>query len=384
MAELQQIEQDLIKLLGQRITALAESNSTHTPEDTAAIAHLLAQARVPEFVWKSIVVSCAAAIATSPPPQIPARRVTVIGGRGKMGHFFVQQLSLAGHNVKILEQDDWQNGDRLLGEANLVLICVPTEHTLAVIEKAAPYLTSSTTLADTTSIKTPIVKAMLKHHAGPVLSLHPMFGPGVQSFLSQNVVVCSGRRQDAFQWFLDLIESRGGKLVTCTPEEHDQMMVTIQAIRHFSTFSLGVFLAEEGVDISRSLDFSSPPYRLKIDLISRLFSQDMSLYLGIMLTQEDHRQAIERLANTYTRLAQLVIQKDQATLRQEFESARRVFQQEETRALKESTHVIDSLSLLLAANQVKGQETTPPTPHSNIKKDCYTGPNRLPMAVEHE
>lgn len=362
--ELRQIERDLIKLLGQRIAVLAGSNLSCTTEETATIADLLAQAKVPEFVWKNVVVGCAAAVSAErnseattmfPSVPLPPRRVTVIGGRGKMGRFFVQQLSLAGHIVEILEQDDWDNGDRLLGSADLVLVCVPTEHTLAVIEKAAPYLTNSTALVDTTSVKAPIVQAMLRHHTGPVLSLHPMFGPGVQSFLSQNVVVCPGRREEEFQWFLTLIESRGGKLILCTPEEHDRMMVVIQAIRHFSTFSLGVFLAEEGIDIGRSLEFSSPPYRLKVDLVSRLFNQDASLYWGIMLAQEEHRQAIQRLANTCTRLAQLVAQQDQAALNQEFEAARSSFRQDATRSLKESTHVIDSLSLLLAADKAQEQ-----------------------------
>ena len=277
-----------------------------------------------------------------------------------MGQFFTRQLSTAGHHVRILEPNDWEHADQLLGNAELVLICVPTEHAVTVIEKASQYLAPDTALADITSIKTPIVEAMLEQHSGPVLSLHPMFGPGTDSFLSQNVVACPARTQEAFQWLLDLLESRGGKVTVCTPQEHDQMMGIIQAIRHFSTFSLGVFLAEEGIDINQSLEFSSPLYRLKVDMVSRLFAQDSSLPLGIMLHAEEHRQAISRLATTYSRLAQLVSQKDYATLRQEFESTRGVFEQETTRALTETNYVIDSLSVLLAAadsQQKDGQKT---------------------------
>jgi prephenate dehydrogenase len=357
---LKEIDREIISLLSKRIEILKDPKSQGLQVESAETAKLLAKAGVPEFVWKSITISCAAAIASSSSSTpVKPRKVTVIGGNGKLGRFFSQQLSNAGHNVSILEHNDWENAPHLLGAAELVLVCVPIEHTLSVIQKAAPYLKADTALADITSVKTPIVQELLKQHLGPVLSLHPMFGPGVRSFLSQNVVVCPGRQEQAFQWLLDLIESNGGKLIACTPEEHDRMMVAIQAIRHFTTFSLGVFLAEEGIDIRRSLDFSSPLYRLEIGIVSRLFAQDPALYIDIMLTASDRRQAITRLANTYSRLAQLVESQDGEALKREFENTCSTFAQGSTQAVAESNHAISSLSLLLAANVTETQRTAP-------------------------
>lgn len=350
---LRDIDRELIDLLGKRIAILNASNLPVQIESDDTT-QLLAQTGVPEFVWQSINTSCAAAIATPKSSNgIRPRNVVVIGGNGSLGSFFVRELSLAGHNVSVFARKDWDNAEQILKDAELVLICVPIERTIDVIAKTAPYLKSTTALADITSIKTPIVEALLQHHKGPVLSLHPMFGPGVRSLLAQNVVVCPGREQQVFQWLLDLIASRGGKLLSCTPEEHDRMMIAIQAIRHFSTFSLGVFLAEEGIDISRSLDFASPLYRVEIDIVSRLFAQDPSLYIDIMLTATERRQAIGRLAETYTRLAQLVAQKDRAALKREFETTSSTFQPEASRAMQESKHIIDSLSLLIAANDAE-------------------------------
>lgn len=347
--KLQQIDRELIELLSRRIAVLRGVEFPSLDEQSDRITSLLAQAGVPKFVWQNIVLSCAASLATTSSAANTMRRVTVIGGRGRMGSFFAQQLSTAGHNVKILDRDDWNDAGKLLAEAELVLVCVPVEHTLDAICKAARYLNPTTALADITSIKTSIVQSMLEHHAGPVLSLHPMFGPGIKSFLSQNVVVCPGRKDEAFRWLLDIIESEGGKLIFCTPQEHDQMMVAIQAIRHFSTFSLGVFLAEEDLDICRSLEFSSPLYRLEIGLIGRLFAQQASLYVDIMLATEERREAIVRLASTYHRLAQLVGQQDRDRLIREFESASSIFVKENTCAVEESTRVINVLSTLLAA-----------------------------------
>jgi prephenate dehydrogenase len=341
------INRDLIRLLGQQIAFLSQSRPHFEEID---LAHLLAENGVPEFVWKNLMLNCKAASTNPIPPFVKSRRVTIIGGCGKMGFFFGHFLAQAGHYVNNLERD-WSDAPHLLAEADLVLIAVPIEQTLTVVEKASPFLNPSTVLADLTSIKTPIVCAMLEHHPGPVLGLHPMFGPGVQSFLAQNIVVCPGRNIEAGQWFLDFMEDRGAKLSVSTPEEHDRMMVNVQAIRHFISFSLGVFLAQEGTDLNQTLNFASPLYRLQLDMVSRLFAQDSSLAFKLMLGTPEHKDAIARLEATISRLAQMLEQNDQAALQQAFETTRSIFGQDANRALGESNYLINSLSIFLAAQE---------------------------------
>ena len=48
-------------------------------------------------------------------------------------------------------------------------------------------------LADVTSVKAGPVSAMLAAHPGPVLGLHPMFGPDVGSLSAQRIVSCPAR-----------------------------------------------------------------------------------------------------------------------------------------------------------------------------------------------
>lgn len=266
---------------------------------------------------------------TSPSAKAPARsvsrRITVVGGGGLMGRFFVQQFSEAGHKVNVLEQNNWHQAQRLLKGANLVLLCVPIEYTAAVVRDIALYLSPETALADITSIKAPIVQTMLAHHNGPVMGLHPMFGPQVSSFQSQTIVVCPGREDQAFQWLLELMQQAGGKLTVCTPEEHDQMMLTIQGVRHFATLSLGIFLANESIDLKRSLELSSPSYRELIDMVSRLFSQSPELVADIMLFNQERREMIAKLSETYSRLAQIAMNNDREALVDEFRSAQQVW-----------------------------------------------------------
>lgn len=277
--------------------------------------------------------------------------MTLIGGAGRMGRLLAESLTAAGHETRVLDAGDWDRAPELLGDADLALLCAPIEAMLEVIPAAAKHLPAEAALADITSVKTPYVRAMLEAHPGPVLGLHPMFGPSVGTLLAQRVVVCPARRPEAYRWFLELLESHGARLVETTPEEHDRMMTAIQAIRHFATLCFGSFLASEGVDAERSLAFSSPVYRLEVDMVGRLFAQDAALYADIMLATPERREAIGRLAELYGRMARLAAANDREGLIAAFEEAAAAWGPEAQRALEESDRVIEFLGHLLTARE---------------------------------
>jgi prephenate dehydrogenase len=325
--QLKKTDQKLIALLSDRISLLAASEAPSLDEQLADVAPLLAQAGIPESVWTGVLNSChATLIPKYGTNHLTPRQITIIGGCGRMGRLFKEQLSLVGNTVSVLEHEDWDYADKLLSQAELVLVSVPIEHTVDVIKRAAKHLTPTTALCDITSIKAQPTQAMLEYHSGPVMGLHPMFGPNIKSFFGQKVVVCPGRNDDSFQWFLEFIKTKGAELVFCTPEEHDRMMVIVQATQHFCRFSLGIFLTQARIDIEQSLTMSTPNYRQEIDIVKRLFSQNPHLCVDIMLATEERCDAISFLADTYSQLARLVAKKDREGLIQEFEKAQSFFE----------------------------------------------------------
>ncbi|MBF2065414.1 MAG: bifunctional chorismate mutase/prephenate dehydrogenase [Calothrix sp. C42_A2020_038] len=259
-------------------------------------------------------------------PRVNTKNITIIGGHGRMGKFFTNQLVDTGHQVDILEKD-WFNAEKLLSEADLVLCSVPIKCTVEVIERAAKFLNPTTALADITSVKAEPVKAMLKYHSGAVIGLHPMFGPSTRSFRGQKVVVCPGRNDEVFDWLLNLMRNQGAELIYSMPEEHDRMMVMIQATRHFCRLTQAVYLAQEQTDIDKSLLMSSPSYRQEIEILKRLLNQNPQLCVDIMLATQERCQAIKSLAETYIRLAELVENQDREALIQEIETTQTFFNQ---------------------------------------------------------
>ncbi|HEJ9439348.1 bifunctional chorismate mutase/prephenate dehydrogenase [Proteus mirabilis] len=221
-------------------------------------------------------------------------KIVIVGGKGKMGRLFSRLFTLSGYQVESLEADEWQNkSPGIFADAGMVIISVPIHLTVDVIEQLPP-LPENCLLVDLASIKQAPLEAMLKAHNGPVLGLHPMFGPDVPSLAKQVIAYCEGRDLSHFEWLLEQLMVWGARVEAITAQEHDKNMSFIQALRHFTTFAYGQHLVKENVDLASLLRLSSPIYRLELAMIGRLFAQDPQLYADIILSSQENINLIRR------------------------------------------------------------------------------------------
>ena len=220
-------------------------------------------------------------------------KVVIIGGQGQLGRLFGQMFGLSGYRVETLEQGDWPRADEILADAGLVMVAVPIDITCQIIDRLGK-LPADCLLVDVTSVKSAPLEHMLAVHQGPVLGLHPMFGPDVASLAKQVIVCCQGRDPAASQWLLDQMTIWGARLQQVEAKAHDEAMTLIQALRHFATFAYGWHLSREQANLDRLLSLSSPIYRLELAMVGRLFAQDPHLYADIILSSPQNLAMIRR------------------------------------------------------------------------------------------
>lgn len=224
-------------------------------------------------------------------PQL--RSVVIVGGHGQLGGLFGRMFKLSGYDVKVLGSKDWDHADELLENAGMVVVTVPIHLTEGVIAKLSK-LPKDCILCDLTSIKSRPLQAMLDVHQGPVVGLHPMFGPDVPSLAKQVIVYCDGRGEESYQWLLKQFSIWGASLCQIDASEHDHGMTLIQALRHFTSFAYGLHLSRENPNIDKLLQLSSPIYRLELAMVGRLFAQDPNLYGDIILSSQANIDMIKR------------------------------------------------------------------------------------------
>ena len=223
----------------------------------------------------------------------PGAEILIVGGGGGMGRLFRRWFSGSGYRVRILEIDDWDRVTELCRDIDLALVSVPIAATVATINQLAPHLPEHCILADLTSVKGQSVKAMCESFSGSVLGLHPMFGPDTKSMERQIVVVTPGRERSQDRWVTEQLAVWGGVIVRAGAQEHDEIMAVVQALRHFATFTFGRFLYQHQIDLKQTLEFSSPIYRLELDMVGRLFAQDPKLYSEIIFATPERLKLLQ-------------------------------------------------------------------------------------------
>ncbi|MGI5308759.1 bifunctional chorismate mutase/prephenate dehydrogenase [Rheinheimera sp. WS51] len=266
-------------------------------------------------------------------------KVVIVGGNGALGKRFTSLFQRSGYEVQIIGPNDWANAEAICANAVLVLMAVPITLTKTLINQL-PLLASHCVLADITSIKQAPLTAMLTKHNGPVVGLHPMFGPDVTNLVKQVVVVCHGKAQAQYQWLLTQLTVWGAELCEKSALEHDQAMQLIQAMRHFSSLVYGVHLAEEQADLNELLQMSSPIYRLELAMVGRLFAQNAELYADIMLSSKAMTQVLQRYQQRFSQLLQLLENHDKAGLIAQFSKGQHYFGDLAQQFLQESKQLL--------------------------------------------
>lgn len=289
-----------------------------------------------------------AALRAEVPLDVEPKTIAIIGGEGGMGQSLNTLFSDLGHEVLSADLETELRPTDAAARADVVIISVPIRETRSVIEELGPLVREDALLMDVTSIKTDPVAAMLKSTKASVVGTHPMFGPGVNTYQGQRVVLCPGRGDSWLDWTRQMFSARGLVLTESTPAEHDSMMAIVQVLHHFKTQVLGLSLSRAGAPLEETLRFTSPAYLLEAYVTGRHFAQEPELYGPIEMLNPESGRVIEIFRAAATDLASILADGDQKAFDQVFADVRAFFGDFTDEALEQSGFLIDRLVELSA------------------------------------
>jgi chorismate mutase/prephenate dehydrogenase len=304
-----------------------------------------------ESVWRQLMLMSRerqASLRAEVPLDVEPKTIAIVGGEGGMGRSIQTLFSDLGHEVLSADLETELRPAEAAATADVVLISVPIRETRAVIEQIGPLVRKDALLMDVTSIKTDPMAAMLSSTEASVVGTHPMFGPGVNTYQGQRVVLCPGRGDAWLDWARQMFTARGLVISEATPAEHDSMMAIVQVLHHFKTQVLGMALSRTGTPLEETLRFTSPAYLLEAYVTGRHFAQSPDLYGPIEMLNPDSKQVIDTFRKAAADLAEILAAGDQQTFDQVFEDVRAFFGDFTDEALEQSGFLIDRLVELSA------------------------------------
>ncbi|MDT8357423.1 MAG: prephenate dehydrogenase/arogenate dehydrogenase family protein [Methanomicrobiaceae archaeon] len=270
-------------------------------------------------------------------------RVGIIGGYGGMGSLFAGIFARSGHEVLRSGRNTALSNTDLAAGCDLVMVSVPIRSTVAVIREIAPLLREDQVLCDLTSLKAAPVEAMLASRA-EVIGLHPMFGPGVRSLQGQTIVATPSRCGDeTLDLLLSIFRHEGARITITTPRHHDEVMAVVQGLAHFSTLSIAEAMRRLGADPLEMLAFTSPVYRIEMDLVGRILGQDAGLYGDILQCNPCVPDVLSAFAAAVASLKENVESRDPERFEAFFRDNRERFDSYIPQATAESEAIIEAL-----------------------------------------
>ncbi|HMI91122.1 MAG TPA: bifunctional chorismate mutase/prephenate dehydrogenase [Polyangiales bacterium] len=356
------LDRQVLELLAQRMAVVTEvaaakrsggarirdyEREREVLDDRCALARTLGLPEGPvESIYRQIMLAARdyqASLGVGSPVRMVPRKVAVIGGAGQMGALLARVFRELGHEVSIADVSTELTPEQAAQSAEVVVISVPIQSTVALIERIGPLVREDALLLDVTSIKQAPVAAMLRCSRASVVGTHPMFGPGVHSLQGQRVVVCPGRGEVWQSWLEQLLEARGLVVTRASAEEHDRAMALVQVLTHFQTQVLGWTLARTGMPLQQSLRFTSPAYLMELYVCGRHFAQDPQLYGPIEMLNPDTALVTAAFQDAASELRRILEARDQAAFDRVFEEVRAFFGSFALEATEQSSFMIDRL-----------------------------------------
>jgi len=204
--------------------------------------------------------------------------IGIIGGKGQMGRWFNRFFTGAGHRVLISDLKTELRPKDIAKKSDVVILSVPLDTALSLSSEIGPVLRKEQLLMDFCSMKEDIVEAMCRLTHAEVVGTHPLFGPYPDTMDGQNIIICPGKGFVWLKWLENEFKKEGASITHMHPETHDRNMAVIQGLTHMLTVCLGRLLQKFDMNPKEAILYSTPVFRINIDLIGRLLSQDLNLY----------------------------------------------------------------------------------------------------------
>jgi prephenate dehydrogenase len=193
--------------------------------------------------------------------------------------------------------------------ADLVTVSTPILVTPEVLKEIAPELKRSTIVMEISSLKSQVIPVLegIVERGVRALSVHPLFGPGVQRLAEEKVALVPVVNLDselklAKRFFPDT------EMVVVNVEEHDKAMALTLSLPHFMNIAFASVIGEEGLNALKKLGGTT--FKLQLVLSEGVMTEDPGLYASIQMSNAYVAQYLDKFLSNAETLKERVARKD--------------------------------------------------------------------------
>jgi len=238
-------------------------------------------------------------------PRAEPKRITVIGGSGKMGAWLCRFFDAQGHKVLVNDivsstSFPYENNlKRAVAQADVVVIATTIDAAKEILDKVLE-LRPKGLIMDVTSIKAPLIPSLraAAERGMKVCSIHPMFGPDTTSLIYQNLLVCDCGSKEAVTEAHTLFDYTGAELHDVSVEEHDHLMSYVLGMSHAINIAFFNALVKSGLGIRELENAASTTFRHQRCTSQRVSNENPELYYQIQHVNPHTKESLDLLVRS--------------------------------------------------------------------------------------
>ena len=262
-------------------------------------------------------------------------KVAVIGGAGRMGRWFVGHFVNQGQEVVIsdIRRNEAESVAKSTGakvaennlvgveKADLVVVSTPIEATPGVLGEISRAIRPSATVMEISSLKSKVVPVLgrIAERGVRTVSVHPLFGPGVQRLAGERVALIpvsdpGSELRSARRLFPE------AEIVVVDVEEHDRAMALTLSLPHFLNIAFASVVGEGDLNVLKKLGGTT--FALQLVLAEAVMTEDPNLYASIQMSNVYTTECQERFIERARILKEQIANKDVRGFQQFYADAR--------------------------------------------------------------
>jgi len=225
------------------------------------------------------------------PPVVhsgPRKRVHVVGGHGRMGHWLTRFFESQGHQVSITDPTPGPFAEIAItleeaaANADVLVLATNLSATKKVLEELLEVIPSDKAplVFDIASLKAQLVGSLRAAAAKGlrVTSLHPMFAPGTVLLSGRAVLVCDAGNREATEEAKSLFADTALGLYEVTLEEHDRLMTVVLGLSHIINLIFGRAVSRSEFPFELLGKVASTTFAKQIKTAAEVAEENPSLY----------------------------------------------------------------------------------------------------------
>ena len=168
--------------------------------------------------------------------------------------------------------------------SDIVLLATPTNVSNRILKQLGRELKNGTLVVEISSMKDPVRRTIsaLQENGVPVLSIHPMFGPGTKKLENRSILVVSRTRHGEAKQLLSILRRQGARMVPCSIDKHDTLASIVIALPHLMSISLIETLRSLRISLNEINMASGTTFKLQSLIAEAIYHEDLANEISIL------------------------------------------------------------------------------------------------------